>query len=229
MFCSQCGKEIDPNSRFCPNCGVKNIRYQKQQEENELLRIQNDLLKKNQVRKKIPEQTTAKMTFSILALIFIIAGFYFPFYKNRKNQGKISDWEKQVKVISNVTDTAAYIDDFLGEKNNSEMSEISEVAKKILTYITILKIILVISIILLLINIFIPVKAGLLLTGFAGIIITIMTAIGVGTLIGSMSGEFSEKGFMIGGYVIILGFALEMIADPGLRTLIPKQNSNNFM
>ena len=65
MFCSNCGKEMDENSKFCPNCGVENILLSSEKENK-------DELKEKKVKNKKGKKKVIKILSLIIGMFLII-------------------------------------------------------------------------------------------------------------------------------------------------------------
>lgn len=173
-------------------------------------------------KKGRPEQTTAKMTFSILAIIFIIIGLNCPSfggYTFKKMEGR-------TRLVKTSLTTIGYVNDFFGESSDSGEQDVYQKAKKTLTAIMILKVIIAISIVLLLVNLFIPIKTGLLLLGTIGIIATIACASLFTGMMETMNPD--EQYSSILSIVLIIGFILEALSDPGRQNISPKKVQRDF-
>ena len=196
----------------------KNTLLQKQKTNDEFKNIQMT----NHQKKKIEIQSTIKMIYSLVALMFIVCGLLFPFYSTKHDEKwKFAKMEDKVKQIKSSINTLDYINELFDAKIGGEEQQIYEDSKEAYTMMIILKVIAIVSIVLLLINCFIPVKVGLLGLGFGGIIINLLSFSKLNDLWKELSGPINLE---VGAYVLMIGFFLEVMADPGPFSFFKKKD-----
>ena len=97
MFCSNCGKEIKEEDRFCQNCGAKNEFFNennKINEENVCLKLENNYESDNKLKAKKP--LVKQLIIEILIFLVIIGfGYSFIFGNNDSKEENKNKYTKE--------------------------------------------------------------------------------------------------------------------------------------